>query len=98
MMGQVKIILGNNYGIGMFEVYVIIAIVYWLICMSIELITMLLERKFVKGQPACHVKGGDLMQTIDIQFAIDQVPHILKRRSFHLFIDCTRFHGCEPDN
>ncbi|MCM3062367.1 amino acid ABC transporter permease [Bacillus altitudinis] len=50
MMGQVKIILGNNYGIGMFEVYVIIAIVYWLICISIELITMLLERKFVKGR------------------------------------------------
>lgn len=49
-MGQVKIILGNNYGIGMFEVYAIIAIVYWLICMSIELITMLLERKFVKGR------------------------------------------------
>ena len=44
IMGQVKIILGNNYGIGMFEVYVIIAIVYWLICMSIELVTMLLER------------------------------------------------------
>ncbi|MGE6629164.1 amino acid ABC transporter permease [Bacillus sp. NPDC077027] len=50
MMGQVKIILGNHYGVGMFEVYVIIAIVYWFICIVIEMITMLLEKKFVKGR------------------------------------------------
>jgi amino acid ABC transporter membrane protein 1, PAAT family (TC 3.A.1.3.-) len=29
IMGQVRIIIGNNYGLGMFQVYVVISIVYW---------------------------------------------------------------------
>ncbi|NGP46233.1 amino acid ABC transporter permease [Bacillaceae bacterium SIJ1] len=50
IMGQVKLIIGNNYGLGMFEVYVAIAIVYWAICIAIELGVLGLERLFIKGR------------------------------------------------
>ena len=43
IMGQVRIILGNNHGIGIFEVYVVISIVYWIICIFIELIINVME-------------------------------------------------------
>ena len=36
MMGQVKLIIGNNYGLGMLEVYIVISVVYWLIALIIQ--------------------------------------------------------------
>ncbi|WP_436854725.1 amino acid ABC transporter permease [Staphylococcus caeli] len=36
MMGQVKLIIGNNYGLGMLEVYIVISIVYWMIALIIQ--------------------------------------------------------------
>lgn len=35
MMGQVKLIIGNNYGLGMLEVYIVISIIYWIIALII---------------------------------------------------------------
>ncbi|KAB7704392.1 ABC transporter permease subunit [Bacillus aerolatus] len=49
IMGQVRIILGNNYGIGMFEIYVVISLVYWGICILIESIIGYAEKVFKKG-------------------------------------------------
>lgn len=48
MMGQVLFIIGNNYGVGMFEIYVAIAIVYWGICIVIEAVISLIERSLMK--------------------------------------------------
>ena len=50
IMGQVRIILGNNYGIGIFEVYVVISLVYWATCILIEGIVSYAERLFKKGR------------------------------------------------
>ncbi|MGG3889513.1 amino acid ABC transporter permease [Metabacillus fastidiosus] len=50
IMGQVRIILGNNHGIGMFEVYVVISIVYWVTCILIETIIGYAEKAFKKGR------------------------------------------------
>lgn len=50
IMGQVRIILGNNHGMGMFQIYVVISIVYWVTCLIIELIVHNLERLFKKGR------------------------------------------------
>ncbi len=50
IMGQVRIILGNNYGIGMFEVYFIISLVYWGTCIVIETIIKYMEKTFKKGR------------------------------------------------
>ncbi|MEH7525735.1 amino acid ABC transporter permease [Bacillus sp. JJ1503] len=50
IMGQVRIILGNNYGIGMFEVYFIISLVYWGTCIVIENLIALLEKGLKKGR------------------------------------------------
>ncbi|KRG08124.1 amino acid ABC transporter permease [Staphylococcus sp. NAM3COL9] len=36
MMGQVKLIIGNNYGLGMLEVYIVISIIYWIIALIIQ--------------------------------------------------------------
>ncbi|WP_436860396.1 amino acid ABC transporter permease [Staphylococcus caeli] len=36
MMGQVKLIIGNNYGLGMLEVYIVISMVYWMIALIIQ--------------------------------------------------------------
>ena len=36
MMGQVKLIIGNNYGLGMLEVYIVISIIYWIISLIIQ--------------------------------------------------------------
>lgn len=49
IMGQVRIIMGNNYGLGMFQVYVVISIVYWGTCAFIELFIHQLEKRFKKG-------------------------------------------------
>ncbi|MBQ4866874.1 amino acid ABC transporter permease [Priestia megaterium] len=50
IMGQVRLILGNNYGIGMFEIYVTISLVYWSMCMVIEIIVSYLEKHLKKGR------------------------------------------------
>lgn len=50
IMGQVRIILGNNYGIGMFEIYFTIAFVYWITCIMIERVISYLEKALNKGR------------------------------------------------
>lgn len=50
IMGQVRIILGNNHGIGMFQIYVVISLVYWGICIVIESVIGYLEKIFNKGR------------------------------------------------
>lgn len=48
MMGQVQLIIGNNYGLGMLEVYVVISIIYWLIALFIQIIFNLIDRRAQK--------------------------------------------------
>ncbi|WP_454844333.1 amino acid ABC transporter permease [Priestia megaterium] len=50
IMRQVRLILGNNYGIGMFEIYVTISLVYWSMCIVIEIIVSYLEKHLKKGR------------------------------------------------
>lgn len=50
IMGQVRIIMGNNHGLGMFQIYLVISIVYWITCLMIELIIHRLEIMFKKGR------------------------------------------------
>ncbi|MBD3107548.1 amino acid ABC transporter permease [Bacillus sp. AGMB 02131] len=49
IMGQVRLIIGNNYGLGLFQVYVVISIVYWATCAAIEVMIHQLEKRFKKG-------------------------------------------------
>lgn len=55
IMGQARIIIGNNHGMNMFEVYVVISLVYWSICILIERSVAYLETIFSKG----HVGFSD---------------------------------------
>lgn len=50
IMGQVRIILGNNHGIGMFEIYVVISLIYWGTCILIEMVISTLEKVLKKGK------------------------------------------------
>ena len=50
IMGQVRIIIGNNHGMGMFEVYVVISLVYWGTCILIETAIGYLEKVLQKGR------------------------------------------------
>lgn len=50
IMGQVRIILGNNHGMGMFEVYIVISLVYWGTCILIESVIGYLEKILQKGR------------------------------------------------
>nr|WP_232713309.1 amino acid ABC transporter permease [Bacillus xiapuensis] len=50
IMGQVRLIIGNNYGLGMFQVYVVISLVYWGACAAIEVSIHQLEKRFTKGR------------------------------------------------
>ncbi|MDO5375503.1 MAG: amino acid ABC transporter permease [Staphylococcus rostri] len=36
MMGQVQLIIGNNYGLGMLEVYIVISIIYWALSLIVQ--------------------------------------------------------------
>jgi len=36
IMGEVRIIVGNNYGINEFQVYMVISLIYWVISIAIE--------------------------------------------------------------
>lgn len=49
IMGQVRIILGNNYGANMFEVYIIVSLIYWIICLTIERCISYMEKTFNRG-------------------------------------------------
>ncbi|ATH59459.1 MULTISPECIES: amino acid ABC transporter permease [Staphylococcus] len=48
MMGQVKLIIGNNYGLGMLEVYVVISIIYWSIALIIQSTFALINKRAQK--------------------------------------------------
>lgn len=48
MMGQVQLIIGNNYGLGMLEVYVVISIVYWAIALVVQGIFYLIDKSAQK--------------------------------------------------
>lgn len=45
MMGQVKLIIGNNYGLGMLEVYIVISVVYWLIALIIQGVFTIIDKR-----------------------------------------------------
>lgn len=36
MMGQVQLIIGNNYGLGMLEVYIVISVIYWALALIVQ--------------------------------------------------------------
>lgn len=36
IMGQVQIILGNNYGANTFQVYILVSLIYWVLSIAIE--------------------------------------------------------------
>ncbi|MBM0845268.1 amino acid ABC transporter permease [Staphylococcus saprophyticus] len=48
MMGQVKLIIGNNYGLGMLEVYIVISVVYWLIALIIQGVFTFIDKRAQK--------------------------------------------------
>ncbi|MGO1314587.1 amino acid ABC transporter permease [Staphylococcus equorum] len=48
MMGQVKLIIGNNYGLGMLEVYIVISIIYWIIALIIQVTFTLIDKRTQK--------------------------------------------------
>ncbi|MDW4361812.1 amino acid ABC transporter permease [Staphylococcus saprophyticus] len=48
MMGQVKLIIGNNYGLGMLEVYIVISVVYWLIALIIQGVFTIIDKRTQK--------------------------------------------------
>ena len=49
-MGQARLIIGNNHGLGMFKVYIIISLIYWGVCIIIEIIINQIEQRFKKGR------------------------------------------------
>lgn len=49
LMGKAIIMRENNYGINMFEIYLAIAIIYWILCVIIEQTVLYLEKKTNKG-------------------------------------------------
>lgn len=49
IMGQVQIILGNNYGANIIQVYIIVSLMYWVLSIVIEKGFGRLEKSFKKG-------------------------------------------------
>jgi L-cystine transport system permease protein len=49
IMGQVQIIIGNNYGTNVFQVYILVAILYWILSIIIERGFLRLEKTYKKG-------------------------------------------------
>ncbi|MBI5974362.1 amino acid ABC transporter permease [Staphylococcus canis] len=45
MMGQVQLIIGNNYGLGMLEVYIVISIIYWALALIVQGVLTLVSRR-----------------------------------------------------
>jgi L-cystine transport system permease protein len=50
MMGQVQIILGNNYGANSFQMYIIVSMIYWALSIAIEQGFSRLEKRYRKGR------------------------------------------------
>lgn len=44
MMGQVQLIIGNNYGLGMLEVYIVISIIYWMLALIVQGVFTLINK------------------------------------------------------
>ncbi|MCU6794439.1 amino acid ABC transporter permease [Paenibacillus sp. WQ 127069] len=49
IMGQVQIILGNNYGANTFQVYILVSLIYWVLSIAIEKGFGRLEKSYKKG-------------------------------------------------
>ncbi|ALS23405.1 MULTISPECIES: amino acid ABC transporter permease [Paenibacillus] len=49
IMGQVQIMVGNSYGQHIFQMYILVALVYWVISIILEKGFGRLERKYKKG-------------------------------------------------
>lgn len=50
IMGQVRIILGNTYDANMFQIYIIISLIYWIICIAIEKGISYMEKTSNRGR------------------------------------------------
>lgn len=48
VMGQVSIITANNYGIGLFEIYIVISLIYWAVGIAMEGSMYLIETNFTR--------------------------------------------------
>jgi L-cystine transport system permease protein len=49
IMGRVTIIMGNNFGANQFQIYTIISLMYWGICVLLETGTHYLENTYKRG-------------------------------------------------
>jgi len=49
IMGQVRIIVGNNYGINEFQVYMVISLIYWGISVAIETGVSQMDKRLNRG-------------------------------------------------
>jgi len=49
IMGQVNIICANSQGVNQLEIYLIIALIYWVICIAIEKGIAFLEHNYTRG-------------------------------------------------
>ncbi|RKN80491.1 amino acid ABC transporter permease [Paenibacillus ginsengarvi] len=50
MMGQVQIILGNNYGANSLRMYMIVALMYWVLSAALERAFVGMEKRYRKGR------------------------------------------------
>ena len=53
LMGRAQTISQASYGASRLEVYVGVAIIYWAICLLLQLITSLIERATSRGRAIC---------------------------------------------
>lgn len=49
IMGQVQIMIGNNYGTNIFRVYILVSLLYWVLSVAIERGFGHLEKRYKKG-------------------------------------------------
>ncbi|MGN7478207.1 amino acid ABC transporter permease [Solibacillus silvestris] len=50
IVGKANLIIANNYGTHTLEIYIALAVIYWILSISIEKIFALLEKAFSKGK------------------------------------------------
>lgn len=50
IVGKANLIIANNYGTHTLEIYIALAVIYWLLAIAIEKIFALLEENFQKGK------------------------------------------------
>ena len=50
IVGKANLIIANNYGTHTLEIYIALAVIYWVLSISIEKIFALLEKAFSKGK------------------------------------------------